>query len=153
MEQCNPVNRGLPNYAYINGTLHGNPIGCAAGLATLDVLRQPGFYPALRARAEQVQAACQEVLDRHGLPARVIGKGSLWQIVFMKDDPTSYADFIAADMARTRALDHRQLFEGIYVLPGVRRFVSAVHTDRDVADTVSALDTACRVLADGDERG
>jgi len=153
MEQCNPVNRGKANYAYVNGTLHGNPVGCAAGLATLEVLRQPGFYEGLRDRAEQVQAACQEVLDRHALPARAIGRGSLWQIVFMKTEPASYADFIAADMARTRELDRLQMHNGLYVLPGVRRFVSAVHTDRDVADTAAALDAACRALVGGDERG
>jgi len=153
MEQCNPVNRGQPNYAYVNGTLHGNPVGCAAGLATLEILRQPGFYEGLQARADEVQTACQEVLDRHGLPARAIGKASLWQIVFMARDPESYADFIAADMARTRELDRRQLHNGLYVLPGVRRFVSAVHTDRDVADTVMALDAACEALARGNERG
>jgi glutamate-1-semialdehyde 2,1-aminomutase len=146
MEQCNPVNRGKPNYAYVNGTLHGNPIGCAAGLATLAELRQPGFYDRLHSRAADLQAACQKVLDRHNLPARAIGRGSLWQIVFMERDPESYADFIRADMARTRALDLLQMKNGLYVLPAVRRFVSAVHTDEDFEQTARALDAACRAL-------
>ena len=75
MEQCNPVNRGKANYAYINGTLHGNPIGCAAGLATLEELRTPGFYDRLHGRAAEIQSRCQEVLDAHKLPAMAIGRG------------------------------------------------------------------------------
>lgn len=146
MEQCNPVNRGKANYAYINGTLHGNPIGCAAGLATLAELRKPGFYARLHARAADLQAACQAVLDRYGLPALAVGRGSLWQIVFMKQDPESYADFIQGDMVSTRDLDIAQMKNGLYVLPGVRRFVSAVHTDQDFEKTVSALDAACRTM-------
>jgi glutamate-1-semialdehyde 2,1-aminomutase len=147
MEQCNPVNRGKENYAYINGTLHGNPIGCAAGLATLAELRKPGFYDRLHGRAADLQAACQQVLDRHKLPAQAIGHCSLWQIVFMEKEPESFADFIQADMASTRDLDLHQMKNGIYVLPGVRRFVSAVHTDEDFEETTRALDIACRAMA------
>jgi len=146
MEQCNPVNRGKANYAYINGTLHGNPVGCAAGLATLAELRTPGFYERLHGRAADLQAACQKVLDSHDLPALAIGKGSFWQIVFMKKEPESFADFIQGDMVSTRNLDIAQMKNGLYVLPGVRRFVSAVHTDKDFDDTVKALDAACRAV-------
>ncbi len=147
MEQCNPVNRGKPNYAYINGTLHGNPIGCAAGLATLAELRKPGFYRRLHDRAANLLAECQAVLDRHNLPAKAIGNASFWQIVFMDRPPESFADFIRSDMARTRALDLAQMKNGLYILPAVRRFVSAVHTDQDFEDTVRALDAACRAVA------
>ena len=146
MEQCNPVNRGKENYAYINGTLHGNPVGCAAGLATLAELRTPGFYDRLHKRAGDLQVACQEVLDRHKLPALALGKGSLWQIVFMDRVPENFADFIRADMASTRNLDIEQMKNGLYVLPAVRRFVSAVHSDQDFEDTARALDVACRAL-------
>jgi glutamate-1-semialdehyde aminotransferase len=50
-------------------------------------------------------------------------------------------------MARTRALDLAQMKNGLYVLPGVRRFVSAVHTDEDFEATARALDAACRAVA------
>ncbi len=146
MEQCNPVNRGGANYAYINGTLHGNPVGCAAGLATLEVLREPGFYDRLGENAATLQRMCQDVLDRHGLAAKAIGRASLWQIVFTQVEPESYADFLRADMGSTRELDRLQMHEGLYVLPAVRRFVSAVHTDEDFANTVTALDAACRAF-------
>ena len=146
MEQCNPVNRGKPTYAYINGTLHGNPVGCAAGRATLAELRKPGFYENLHGHAAKTQSACQEVLDRKGVPALVIGKGSLWQIVFMENDPHDFSDFIKADMARSRAFDMLQMHEGLYVLPNVRRFVSGVHTEDDLNRTVEALERACDAM-------
>ena len=146
MEQCNPVNRGKSDYAYINGTLHGNPIGCAAGLATLEELRTPGFYDRLHSRAADIQNRCQEVLDAHKLPALVIGRGSLWQIVFMDREPENFSDFIQADMASTRELDLHQMRNGLYVLPAVRRFVSSVHSDKDFEDTVKALDAACSAM-------
>jgi glutamate-1-semialdehyde 2,1-aminomutase len=144
MEQCNPVNRGTGNYAYINGTLHGNPVGCAAGLATLSVLKQPGFYDRLHQRAAEIQNRCQEVLDRHGVGARVLGRASFWQIAFMEKDPVDFSDFIHADMASTKNLDQLQMKHGLYVLPGVRRFVSSVHSDDDFEKTEQALDAACR---------
>jgi glutamate-1-semialdehyde 2,1-aminomutase len=146
IEQCNPRNRGKPDYAYINGTLHGNPVGCAAGLATLAELRKPGAYTTLNSRADTLRAECQKVLDRHGQSALAIGEASLWQIVYMNAAPRSHADMMAADMARTRELDRQQMLAGLYVLPGVRRFVSAVHSDVDFEDTVKALDAACRAM-------
>ena len=149
MEQCNPTNRGKENYAFINGTLHGNPIGSAAGLATLAELKKPDFYEALHSRSKHLQSICQEVLDRHNLPALTIGRGSLWQIVFMTKEPSDYSDFIQADMASTRELDLLQMHNGLYVLPAVRRFVSAVHTDKDFEDTVEALDAACKTMVNG----
>jgi glutamate-1-semialdehyde aminotransferase len=51
-----------------------------------------------------------------------------------------------SDMASSRALDLAQMHEGLYVLPNVRRFVSAVHTGQDIEDTVRALDAACKRL-------
>jgi glutamate-1-semialdehyde 2,1-aminomutase len=146
IELANPRNRGKPNYAYINGTLHGNPVAAAAGLATLAELKKPGTYKRLHASADALCRECQKVLDRHGLPAIATGEGSLWQILFAKQPPTSHADIIASDAARTRALDIAQMKNGLYVLPNVRRFVSAVHTDEDFTATVQALDAACRAI-------
>ncbi len=145
IDLANPGNKGKPNYAYINGTLHGNPIAAATGLATLAELKRPGFYKALHDKAADFCKSCQDVLDRRGLPAIVAGEASFWQILFSKTTPTNYADVIASDVAAARTLDLASLKEGLYVLPNVRRFVSAVHTSEDLVDTARALDNACRV--------
>lgn len=142
-----PTNKGKPNYAYVNGTLHGNPIAAVAGLASLRILKEPGYYKTLNARSDLIRRECQKVLDRHNLPALAIGEASLWQIIFMPRAPVSHADVMAADADRTRKLNVAQMKAGLYVLPMVRGFVSSVHTDKDFEDTVRALDTACRAVA------
>lgn len=146
IDVCNPQNRGNANYAYINGTLHGNPVAAAAGLATLGVLKEPSTYQRLHDNAAKLQNACQQVLDRHGMPALAIGRASLWQIMFTDRAPRSHADVMHSDGASTRELDMALMREGIYVLPGVRRFVSVVHGDTEFEETVRALDAACRVV-------
>ncbi len=147
VDRTNPRRKGEPDYAYVNGTLHGNPVAAAAALATLEVLAEPGFHAALNARAERFYGEMQAVLDRHGLPARVSGRASLWQFLFADADPRNQLDVLASDLERSRELDLALLERGVYVLPNVRRFVSAVHDEQDFADTLLALDKACETLA------
>jgi len=144
MNLINPRNRGQGNYSYVNGTLHGNPVAAIAGLATLAELKKPSFYKDLHALADDVCEACQDVLDKNKIPAIVAGKGSLWQILFMDRAPESHADIMNADQASGRAFDLAQMHKGLYVLPNVRRFFSAVHSGQDIEDTVRALDAVCK---------
>lgn len=146
IDRANPAHKGKPDFAYVNGTLHGNPVAAAAGLATIGVLEEPGFYDRLHERSRQLTDALQEVLDRHDLPAIAVGRCSFWQILFMTEEPRNQTDIMASDMVRTRALDLELLRRGIYVLPGVRRFVCAVNTDEDFDETVGALEAACEAI-------
>ena len=144
MDLMNPRNRGNANYSYVNGTLHGNPVAAVAGLATLAELKNPSFYKDLHALADDVSTACQKILDKNRVPAMATGKASFWQILFLDKTPLSHADIMNSDLASSRALDLAQMHEGLYVLPNVRRFVSAVHTGEDIEETVRALDAACK---------
>jgi glutamate-1-semialdehyde 2,1-aminomutase len=146
VDRANPKRKGQSDFAYINGTLHGNPVAAAAGLSTIRVLEEPGFYDALHEKSRQLTTALQEVLDRHGLPAVVAGRRSFWQILFMTAEPHNQTDVMASDLARMRELDLELLRRGIYVLPGTRRFVCAVNTDEDFDQTVGALDAACEAI-------
>ena len=143
MDLTHPRHKGQPNYAFVNGTLHGNPIAAAAGRAVIAILSEPGFYDRLNARAAAFYAAMQDVLDRHGVPAVIGGGASLWQFVFADRPPADQMDLLASDMERSKALDLALLREGVYVLPNTRRFVSAVHDDADFEITLEALDKAC----------
>jgi len=147
VERTNPRRKGQADYAYINGTLHGNPVAAAAALATLDVISEPGFHEALNARAEAFYREMQAVLARHGLPARVSGRASLWQLLFSSTDPRNQLDVLASALDRSAALDLALLEGGVYVLPNVRRFVSAVHTREDFDETLAVLDGACAAVA------
>ena len=144
---ASPRRKGRSDYAYINGTLHGNPVAAAASMATLDVLSEPGFHERLNARAEAFGREMQAVLDARGVPARVIGRASLWQFLFAERPPRNQLDVLASDLARGTALDLALVERGVYVLPNVRRFVSAVHDEEDFAQTLDALDRACAALA------
>ncbi|MDX1513087.1 MAG: aminotransferase class III-fold pyridoxal phosphate-dependent enzyme [Gammaproteobacteria bacterium] len=143
LDRTHPRHKGKPDYAYINGTLHGNPVAAAAAVATLDVLSEPGFHQRLNDRAEDFYGNMQKVLERHGLPARVTGRASFWQFLFSEHDPRSQMDLLRSDLERSKALDLALLASGVYVLPNVRRFVSAVHGDEDFAATLEILDAAC----------
>ncbi len=147
LDATNPNRRGRPDYAYINGTLHGNPIAAAAALATLGVLQAPGFYDDFHAKADQFRSASSQVLARHGLPAIIAGQASFWQIIFADKEPANQMDVLASDQRRSGALDLELLRNGVYVLPNVRRFFSAAHTDADLEQSVAALEKACETVA------
>ena len=144
---ADPANRANSDYAYVNGTLHGNPVAAAAGVASMAELSKPGVYERLHAITAAFLKDCQAVLDKHRLPAIATGEGSLWQILFMDKPPVSHADVMRSDGAATRNLDMAMLRNGIYVLPNVRRFTSIVHDDKDYEETLVALDAACRAVA------
>ena len=138
-----PKLKGQAGYTYFNGTLHGNPVAAAATMAMLDELGKPGVYERMNAFAGDLCRESQKVLDRHGIPAIAEHTGSLWQILFMEKTPRNQADILASDQAAMRRLDSLLMKQGQYVLPGVRRFVSTVHTEQDLEDSLEGLDTAC----------
>lgn len=146
VEHTNPNKKGQPDYAYINGTLHGNPIAAAAGLATIAELEKPGVYERLDGLSDTLKTSLQAVLDHHGLPAVVASRHSFWQILFMTELPNNQMDIVGSDQAAMRRLDTELLRQGIYVLPGVRRFLATVNTEKDIAETAEALDRACATL-------
>ncbi len=143
LDHADPYRKGQPDHAYLNGTLHGNPVAAAATLAMLDQLDDPTLYDRLDAATDRFCVAAQEVLDRHGVPALALHVGSLWQILFVDAAPRDYADVAAGDGAAMRRFDIELIRRGQFLLPGVRRFVSTAHTDADLDATVEAIDDAC----------
>ncbi len=146
IDLADPNKRGQDRYTYLNGTLHGNPVAAAATLAMLDELSRPGSYRRMNRYADDLCQACQQVLDKYRIPAIVENTGSLWQILFMDKTPENMSDMLNSDQAAMRRLDTELMKHGQYVLPGVRRFISTVHTDQDLEDTVRGLDDACRAF-------
>ena len=144
ISQSDPKLKGQPGYAYFNGTLHGNPVAAAATMAMLDELGKAGVYERLNEYADDLCTESQKVLDQHNIPAIAEHTGSLWQILFMEQTPRNQADILASDQDAMRKLDTLLMKQGQYVLPGVRRFVSTVHTGQDLEDSLRGLDAACR---------
>ena len=139
-----PKLKGQQGYTYFNGTLHGNPVAAAATMAMLDELSKPDVHVKMNSFADDLCRESQKILDRHEIPAIAENTGSLWQILFMDKTPRNQADVLASDQAAMRKLDTLLMKQGQYVLPGVRRFVSTVHTAQDLEDSLKGLDAACR---------
>jgi glutamate-1-semialdehyde 2,1-aminomutase len=144
MDQADPSKKGQPGYVYQNGTLQGHPLGCAAGLAVLDVLEQPGVYDRVFAMADKLRAGMQEVADRNSMGLTVFGEGPMWHMLFADKPPVNYADIIRTDLKRQAALEVEMLRQGIFVMPNNRRFISITHTDDDLEQTFAAFDRACK---------
>lgn len=144
MDQANPSNKGKPGYVYQNGTLQGHCLGAAAGIAAIETLSQAGVYEDLNRLSDQLRESVQQVFDRHGMPVLVFGRGPMWHMLFTDREPTCYADVLAADGASLMRLERELIRQGLFVLPGNRRFVSIAHTEEDLEDTLPALDLACR---------
>jgi glutamate-1-semialdehyde 2,1-aminomutase len=144
---ANPGVTGSSKGAAVSGTLHGNPLSSAAGLACLQALKELNPYEDLRDYGARLRAEFQAVLDRHNLGIKVIGRESWWQFFAGDREPVDYADFLNADMAKTNALDIALSLEKVFVMPNTRRFVSTAHTDEDLEESIKALDAACRAIA------
>jgi glutamate-1-semialdehyde 2,1-aminomutase len=143
LEIGDPAKKGQPNFAYVNGTLHGNPLASAAGYAALTQLKAPGTYARLNGAADELRKALTERLKRHEIPAIITGEGSLWHLLFAPKAPRNHADVMASDMAALRKFDEALITRGIFVLPGVRRLVSLAHTQADFDATIDAFDRVC----------
>jgi len=146
IDQAHPGRKGTPGYVYASGTLHGNPLGAAAGLATLAELRRPGFYEILNKHTRELAAAIQAVFGELGYPAIVEHVGSLWQILHIDESPRRYTDLLASDRPANVAFDTELMHRGINLIPGLRRFVSSVHTQEDFEKTIEAVRAVCRLM-------
>lgn len=143
IDQAHPARQTTGGYVYASGTLHGNPLGAAAGLATLPHLRAPGFYETLQARTGTLAAGIRQMLENHGIPAIAVTVGSLWQVLHLAEPPKRYTDVLRSDRAANIAFDIELMHNDINVVPGLRRFVSAAHSGDDIEKTVAAVDRAC----------
>lgn len=144
MDQANPSNKGTPGYVYQNGTLQGHPLGCAAGLATMDILEEPGVYDKVFAMADKLRAGLQSVFDDNDMGILVFGEGPMWHMLFTDKVPQNWRDIISTDTKKLGALEAEMIREGLFVLPNNRRFISIRHTEADLDDTFAAADRACK---------
>jgi glutamate-1-semialdehyde 2,1-aminomutase len=133
---------------YQAGTLSGNPLAMAAGLATLEAVSAQGFFEALEERADSLVDGISKLLARMEVPARVNQCGSMFTI-FFSDSPV--IDYASARKAETRSYArffHALLDEGVYFPPSQfeTAFVSAAHTEADIDATLHAVEAALSSL-------
>jgi glutamate-1-semialdehyde 2,1-aminomutase len=146
MRLCDPTLKGNEEYVYQNGTLNGNPLSTAIALATLEELAKPGTYERLFANAQRLREGVGDVLREEGVPAVCFGYGPMWHVLFAPQVPRNHRDVMSADTQAGLRLDQELIRQGVFVLPGTRRFISTAHDDRDIEDTFAAYRRAARAF-------
>ena len=131
---------------YQAGTLSGNPVAVAAGLATLRLVQAPNFYAALSVRTAALCSGLGEVARRHGVAFSAQSVGGMFGLYFRAQCPRTYAEIMECDKAAFNRFFHAMLAAGHYFAPSAFEagFVSAAHSDADIAATVAAAETVFR---------
>jgi len=142
---------------YQAGTLSGNPVAMAAGLATLKALREPGFYENLNARTERLAQGLAKACRSVGLGpdrVRLIGVGSMITCYFTGRAVTNYQDVCTCDTKAFAAFFHALLAGGVYVAPSQfeAMFLSGAHTDGHVEATIAVAKKAFAAAAETMDR-
>jgi len=130
---------------YQAGTLSGNPIAMAAGLKTLELLLQPGVFDSIAARTTQLVEGLRECAARADVPFYCDSLGAMFGLFFTHDAPvTSFAQVKQCDTDRFARFFTRMLERGIYLAPSAFEagFVSAAHSEDDIAETLAAASAA-----------
>ena len=125
---------------YQAGTLSGNPVAVAAGLATLKLVQQPDFYEHLSVLAHQLTEGLEQAAKQHGVDFSAQSIGGMFGLYFRATPPTSYAEVMTCDKDAFNRFFHAMLDEGIYMAPSAFEagFVSSAHTSADIEQTIAA---------------
>ncbi|KAB7578614.1 glutamate-1-semialdehyde 2,1-aminomutase [Verminephrobacter eiseniae] len=134
---------------YQAGTLSGNPVATACGLATLRAIGQPGFFAALSARTRALVEGLRGAAAAEGVAFSADSEGGMFGFFLLPALPRNYAQVLQTDSARFNQLFHGLLERGIYIAPALYEagFVSAAHSDEDIAVTVAAAREVFKTLA------
>ena len=134
---------------YQAGTLSGNPVAVAAGLATLKAIQAPGFYTELSARTRSLVEGLAAAASGAGVTFSAQSVGGMFGIYFASTVPDSFATVMACDRERFNRFFHRMLDAGVYLAPSAFEagFVSAAHSAADIKATVQLAAEAFHQVA------
>ena len=135
MEQLAPLGP-----VYQAGTLSGNPVATACGLATLHEIFKPGFFDALSAKTRSLVDGLTQAAAKAGVPFSADCEGGMFGFFLLPELPQNYAKVMTSDSPKFNKLFHGLLDRGVYIAPALYEagFVSGAHTAQDIADTVQA---------------
>ncbi len=135
---------------YQAGTLSGNPVAMAAGLATLELVDTPGFHDKLRASCDRLLTGFRAAAKANDVPMNTAAEGGMFGFVFSEADAiTSFADICAADIDYFKHFFHAMLDRGVYLAPSAFEagFISAAHSEDDIDQTIERAHDAMAALA------
>jgi glutamate-1-semialdehyde 2,1-aminomutase len=145
MRPFDPQQDGKGDFISQSGTLNGNPIAAAAGLATLAELRKPGAYETIHGTGRRLMAGLTELIQRAGLPAQVVGEPVVFDVLFTSEPISDYRSLQKADGSLARAFTTELIKRGV-VKNTQKMYVSLVHSEDDVARTLQAAEDALKAL-------
>ncbi len=128
---------------YQAGTLSGNPVAMAAGLATLNIIEQPGFYEALSKKTETLVKGLEERAAKTNIPLTTNQAGAMFGFFFTAEKNISTFEQVSAcDAERFKKFYHGMLQQGVYLAPSSYEtgFVSSAHSDEDITKTLDAAE-------------
>jgi glutamate-1-semialdehyde 2,1-aminomutase len=125
---------------YQAGTLSGNPVAVAAGMKTLELIQAPGFHEKLAAKTSQLMQGLSDAAKEAGIDFCTQSVGGMFGLYFSKTVPTSFDEIMKTDKEAFNHFFHFMLDQGIYLAPSAFEagFVSAAHTEEDIAATIAA---------------
>jgi glutamate-1-semialdehyde 2,1-aminomutase len=134
---------------YQAGTLSGNPLAVAAGLATLKLIQAPGFYEELSKRTSKLVAGLVDAAGDAGVPFSGDSVGGMFGLYFRANVPGSFAEVTTSDVPRFNKFFHAMLDRGVYLAPSAFEagFVSATHDDTVLEATLEAARAAFKAIA------
>jgi glutamate-1-semialdehyde 2,1-aminomutase len=129
---------------YQAGTLSGNPLAMAAGIATLKELAKPGVYETIEAKAKKLAEGVQAAAEKAGVTVSINHSASLLTVFFTGEKVDSYAAAMTSDTAKFKVFFQSMLNQGVYLPPSQFEcwFVSLAHTDEDIEKTIAAAEKA-----------
>ena len=134
---------------YQAGTLSGNPVAMAAGLKTLELIAQPGFYEALTLKTEKLTHGLKEVANQAGIALTTNQVGGMFGLFFSPEPQIStFAQVMQCDQTLFKRFFHSMLEAGIYLAPSAFEagFVSAAHRDEDLNKTLACAEAIFKIL-------
>ena len=147
MELSDP-SRPTPDQVYISGTLNGNPLSAAAGLATLRALVADDVCAALAKNGDTLIRGITEAGERLSVPVNVVGHPSFFQVLFGTGPVTNYQEYLATNRKAARAFGLELVKRGVYLNPGGKVYLSAAHTPQLLDRTVERAEQALLAVRD-----
>lgn len=134
---------------YQAGTLSGNPVAMAAGLAVLNLIQEPGFHDELSRRTQLLVDGLQALADGAGIAFSTSRAGGMFGLFFSAEKVETYAQATACDTSRFNRFFHAMLEGGVYLAPSAYEagFMSMAHDEQIIADTLRVAREAFKMLA------
>ncbi|MEO1494824.1 MAG: aminotransferase class III-fold pyridoxal phosphate-dependent enzyme [Pseudomonadota bacterium] len=136
---------GADGFTFQVGTLSGNPIAAVAGLKTMEILRRPGTYEALRAKGEILMGAIRDSFAGSGVPVQVVGDAALFDAVFAEHPVTNYRGVLTSNPDHSKRYNTLMRARGI-LKPDSKMYPSTALTETDIEQTVAAIREAAAIM-------